>query len=643
MPTAVSRPIGFIAPTVEIMQRAEAVAFELGIADEITFCLGFNREGMEAARHLEEQGTEVVISRRSTAAMIEENLDIPNVSIPVTLEDVAQTLQAAKRITGLDQPQIAFFVPPNIQKDIESFAQVLGFDFHIYPVLPDDEYLRLMVDRAIAEKLDVIAAGTVATVFANDRNFPSVLMDSGPVALRTALQEARQVSYARRLEKIRAEYFRIIVESSYSGIFVIDRQGSIEVANPAARTILGRSQIEKGLQLREILPKLNIADCLSQGEPLRGLFLQTESGSLVLDITPTTVGSTVRGAVISFQPAETVTELAANTRKNLHSQGFNVTYSFTSILGVSPEIAETKARAREFANSDGAVLLAGETGTGKELFSQAIHAASPRRQGPFVAINCAAIPASLLESELFGYEEGAFTGAMRKGKPGMFEMAHMGTIFLDEISEMNKQSQLRLLRVLQERNVMRLGGGRLIPVDFRIISATNKNLWDLVEKGKFRKDLFYRLNMLPLFIPPLRLRKGDVPCLAGHFFRQSRKGRGTYEEIPEEHVLQLESHSWPGNVRELQNVMERYALFRRHNKTADIKIRDFISPQMEWTSLDGVPPAVMNGIRADEAVSERESIVLALQEHKGHKSRTAEALGINRSTLYHKMARHGIR
>lgn len=643
MPTAFSRPIGFIAPTVEIMQRAETVAIELGIADEITFCLGFNREGMEAARHLEEQGTEVVISRRSTAAMIEENLDIPNVSIPVTLEDVAQTLQAAKRITGLEQPQIAFFVPPNIQKDIESFAKVLGFDFHIYPVLPDDEYLRLMVDRAIAEKLDVIAAGTVATVFANDRNFPSVLMDSGPVALRTALQEAKQVSYARRLEKIRAEYFRIIVESSYSGIFVIDRQGSIEIANPAAHTILGRTHIEKGLQLQAILPELDVSDCLSRSEPLRGQFLQTESGSLVLDITPTMVGNAARGAVISFQPAETVTELGANTRKNLHSQGFNATYSFASILGVSPEISDTKARAQEFSSSDGAVLLAGETGTGKELFAQAIHAAGPRRQGPFVAINCAAIPSSLLESELFGYEEGAFTGAMRKGKPGMFEMAHLGSIFLDEISEMNKQSQLRLLRVLQERSVMRLGGGRLIPVDFRIISATNKNLWDLVEKGKFRKDLFYRLSMLPLFIPPLRLRKGDVPYLARHFFRQSLKGRSVDTDIPAEDLRRLEAHSWPGNVRELLNVMERYALFRHRNKTVEVEIRAFINPQMEWASLDGVPSVAMNGICTDETISERESIILALQKHKGHKSKAAETLGINRSTLYHKMARHGIR
>ena len=637
-----SKPIGFIAPTVEIMQRAEQVASELGLGDEVTFCLGFNREGMEAARLLEQQGAEVIISRRSTATMIEEALDIPNVSVPVTLEDVAQTLYAAKRITGMERPQVAVFVPPNVQKDIESFGQFLGFNLRIYPVLPDDEYLRLMVDRAIAERRDVIAAGTVATVFANDRNFPSVLMDSGPVALRTALLEAKQVSYARRLEKIRAEYFRIIVDSSYSGILVIDTQGYIEVTNPAAQTILGSPSIEKGTHLREVLPELDISSCFSKGEPLRNVFLQAAHGPLVLDITPTMVGSTARGAVISFQPAETITELGANTRKNLQSQGFSANYTFSSILGISHQIGEARALAQEFAKSDGAVLIAGETGTGKELFAQAIHAASARQQGPFVAINCAAIPSSLLESELFGHEEGAFTGATRKGKPGMFEMAHLGTIFLDEISEMNKQSQLRLLRVLQERSVMRLGGDRLIPVDFRIISATNKNLWKLVEQGKFRKDLYYRLNMLPLFIPPLRQRQGDVFFLARHFLRQNRKRRGLYEDIPPEHAASLESYSWPGNVRELQNVMERYALHHGHDKPSGTVMRSLINPQIEWASLDGAPLAPAALLNSEDALSERERIVLTLQENKGHKGKTAQALGMNRSTLYHKMARHGI-
>lgn len=638
-----NRPIGFIAPTVEIMQRGEVVAHELRIEDEVTFCLGFNKEGMEAARRLEEQGAEVVISRRSTAAMIEENLTIPNVSIPVTLEDVAQTLQAAQRVTGLKRPKVAFFVPPSVQQAIESFARVLRFDFRIYPVLPDDEYLRLLVDRAIAEQLDLIAAGTVATAFANDRNFPSVLMDSGPVALRAAFMEARQISYARRLEKNRAEYFRIIVDSSFSGIIVVDRQGDIEMSNPAALTILKRAHIERGTPIQNVLQGLDVSGCLGCGERLRGLFLQTESGPLMLDITPTMVGNAARGGVISFQPAETVTELGANMRQNLHSQRFGTTYSFTSILGVSPQIEEAKASAQEFAKSDGSVLLVGETGTGKELFAQSIHAVSTRRLGPFVAINCAAIPSSLLESELFGYEEGAFTGAMRKGKPGMFELARMGSIFLDEISEMNKQAQLRLLRVLQERNVMRLGGDRCIPVDFRIISATNRNLWDLVEKGKFRKDLYYRLSMLPLFLPPLRQRQGDVAFLARHFFRQNLKDSGMDAVIPPDNIRRLEVHSWPGNVRELQNVMERYGLYYCQSKSIGVEIRHVISPQMAWASLDGAPFCGTGYICADDAILERENIILALQEHKGHKGKTAQALGINRSTLYHRMARHGIR
>lgn len=637
-----SKPIGFIAPTVEIMQRAQHVAIELGLADEVTFCLGYNKEGLEAARQLEEQGVEAVISRRSTAIMIEEMLPVPNISIPVTLEDVAQTLHDARRISGLERPHVAFFVPPNIQKDIESFGQFLDYDLRVYPVISDNDYLRLMVDRAIAEKLDVIAGGTVATVFANDRNFPSVLMDSGPVALRTALLEAKQISYARRLEKIRAEYFRIIVDSSYSGIIVIDRHGVIEIANPAARNILKHPNMEKGTLLEEVLPELDVSTCLTAGETVRNLFLHTESGPLVIDITPTMVKSRARGAVISFQPAEMVSELGTNTRKNLHSQGFNSIYSFSSILGTSPQIRGAKEQAAEFSKSDGAVLLVGETGTGKELFAQAIHAASQRRQGPFIAINCAAIPSSLLESELFGYEEGAFTGAMRKGKPGMFELAHMGSIFLDEVSEMNKQSQLRLLRVLQERSVMRLGGGKLIPVDFRIIAATNKNLWQLVEMGKFRKDLYYRLSMLPLFIPPLRQRQGDAVFLAQHFFWQNCMKLGAPPRLTDENIRRLEAYSWPGNVREMQNVMERYSLAWQRNRADETSIQPFLAPQAEWTSLDG--PVSQGFLLPDSApvLSEREKILQALREHGGHKGNTARALGINRTTLYHKMNRLGL-
>lgn len=635
-------PIGFIAPTVEIMQRAKQVADELDIADEVTFRLGFNREGVEAARLLEQEGAEVIISRRSTAMMIEEELGIPNVSIPVTLEDVAQMLYAARCITGKEQPQVAALVPTNVQKDIESFGQFLGFNLHIYPVLPDDEYLRLMVDRAIAERRDVIAAGTVAAVFANNRNFPSVLMDSGPVALRTALLEAKQVSYARQLEKIRAAHYRTIVESSYSGILVIDIEGKIEVSNSAARSILGRTDLLKGVRLQEVLPELDLSHSLNKDEPLRNFFLQAKHGPLVLDITPTMVGNSVRGAVISFQPAETITKLGTTTRKNLQQEGFYTHYTFDSIYGISPQIIQTKTQAQTMARSDAAVLLAGETGTGKELFAQAIHAASARQQGPFVAINCAAIPPSLLESELFGHEEGAFTGATRKGKPGLFELAHTGSVFLDEISEMNKQSQLRLLRVLQERSVMRLGGNRLIPVDFRIISATNKNLWKLVEEGKFRKDLYYRLNMLPLFIPPLRQRQGDIAALSRHFTSR-HKTRDATISLASECLQYLESYAWPGNIRELQNVMERCTLLRQPGEITGEMIKALINPQIEWASLDSSPlcRAELSDTQADG--TEREKIILALKEHKGHKGKTAQALEINRTTLYHKMARLGIR
>ncbi len=625
--------IGFIAPTVEVAHRAENVARELGMADKVVFRVGNHFEGLSTAKRLVEEGIEVLISRRSTAALIESELHTPNVSIPISLQDMAQALHQVQELTGLAKPRVGLFIMPSDQVNIESFAHYLNFDLRIYPVTEDEEYLSLMVDRAIAEQMDVIIAGTIVTVFANKRRFPCVLMDSGPVALRTALQEAAQVAYARKLEKTYAENFRIVVDTLYNGVLVTDVGGGIQIANPAAHDILGVPSIERGMPVHGVLPELDLTHCLGQGESLRSLFLHTARGPLVLDATPSLVGQVVRGAVITFQPAERVTELGAATRKNLHSEGFVTRYDFSSIVGESPQIARAKHIADGYAASSGAVLIAGETGTGKELFAQAIHKAGARRQGPFIPLNCAALPSSLLESELFGYEEGAFTGAMRKGKPGVFELAHQGTLFLDEISELNKHAQLRLLRVLQEHSVMRLGGSKMIPVDIRIITATNRNLWQMVEQGRFRKDLYYRLNVLPLFIPALRDREGDVAVLARHFLHSGSGGR--IPELRQRDIRQLEAYPWPGNVRELQNVMERYAL----SAGEGVDVEALLAPQMEWASLDGTSsgPSL-----STEQREEREQIRDALRRCGGRRGEAAKLLGINRTTLFRKMGRYAI-
>jgi transcriptional regulator with PAS, ATPase and Fis domain len=303
-----------------------------------------------------------------------------------------------------------------------------------------------------------------------------------------------------------------------------------------------------------------------------------------------------------------------------------------------------------YAATDATILLEGESGTGKELFAQGIHGTSGRKKGPFVPVNCAAIPESLLESELFGYEEGAFTGAKRQGKAGFFEMAHKGTLFLDEVSELPLPIQTRLLRVLQEREIVRVGGARVIPVDVRIVCATNRNLALWTESGNFRQDLYYRLNVLPLTIPPLRERKEDIRLLAAGFLRDKLPADLPFpgEEAFAEIAQALEAHDWPGNVRELRNTMERLAIaasvqpgkslkdvllqvWQPARRGREAEAPDFFFPEA------GSPEAGLKGMTRG---FERETIRKLLDRHGQNQARVAEILGISRMSLWRKM--HGI-
>jgi len=258
------------------------------------------------------------------------------------------------------------------------------------------------------------------------------------------------------------------------------------------------------------------------------------------------------GGVFTWRDASAIQALEQKVRRQLAFSGFRARYSFSDLIGEAPAFREALARARKAAQTEAPILIEGETGTGKELLAHAVHLASPRSRGPFVAVNCAALPETLLESELFGYEDGAFTGARRGGKPGLVELAHRGTLFLDEVSDLSPSLQARLLRVLQEKEVVRLGGTRLISVDIRCIAASSQPVSRLVAAGKFRADLYYRLAAVRITMPPLRERKEDIPLLVRHFLQQA----GDTRELSPQVQDILMKHDWPGNVRELKNVVE---------------------------------------------------------------------------------------
>jgi two-component system response regulator HydG len=309
------------------------------------------------------------------------------------------------------------------------------------------------------------------------------------------------------------------------------------------------------------------------------------------------------------------------------------------LIGRSRRMEELRSFLAVVGDSQAAVLIQGESGTGKELAARAIHRASPRREGPFVSLNCGALPAQLLESELFGHEKGAFTGAAG-AKPGQFELAHGGAVFLDEIGECSPELQVRLLRVLQEKEVQRLGGTRPIPTDFRLVAATNRQLAEEVKAGRFREDLYYRINVVEVAMPPLRERREDVPLLAAFFLeRFARRESKRFEGIAGAALERLSAHDWPGNVRELENAIERGVVVGRGPllEAADLP------PQVRCAAgAAGEPLAALAERDLTLAQVEKAVIGAGLARHGGNKSQAARALGISRKLLYSKLREHGL-
>ena len=333
-----------------------------------------------------------------------------------------------------------------------------------------------------------------------------------------------------------------------------------------------------------------------------------------------------------------VTSSLAESLKKSTPQGnrgvniFKSQYTFDDILGKSSRMSAAKELARRSAKTDAPVLLAGESGTGKELFAHAIHWASARSDGPLVRINCGSIPEELLESELFGYDEGAFTGARKGGKKGKFEIAHGGTIFLDEIGDMPVRLQSKLLRVLEEKVIDPLGGTRPFPIDFRLIAATNRALKELVVRGEFREDLYHRLSAIVIRIPPLRERPEDIADLVTYYLPIQSKSLGARGKgIDDEALESLKARSWPGNVRELLNVLGMAIL----SGDGDVIRADHIVPEQDMGDAPGDKPETV-GRRKSRQVK-RDEIVDAMGKAEGNKKRAAAMLKIHRSTLYRKL------
>ncbi|MDF2524212.1 MAG: Transcriptional regulator containing AAA-type ATPase, and DNA-binding domain [Clostridiales bacterium] len=549
----------------------------------------------------------------------------------------------------------------------EGLSDIVGPKIKTY-ITKYHAHLQELVEQAASEGCEIIIGGIKVIKYARDIGLQGILLHTGKESLWHAITEAKRVARISRIEQEKTQLFRTILDHAYEGVIAVDKKNEISVFNSTAQKILRINRKDAaGSNANDIIPKSKLIELLEDEAERLDEIIGYRDIQLAVNKVPIMLKNENVGNVITFQDVTRIQELDGKIREKIHARGHVAKHNFDDIIGISEKIKETKQIAKRISKVDSNTLIIGETGTGKELFAQSIHNSSPRSKGPFVAVNCAALPENLLESELFGYVEGAFTGAAKGGKPGLFELAHKGTIFLDEIAELSLKLQGRLLRVIQEKEIMRLGHDRVIPVNVRIITATNKDLFAMVTKGDFREDLYYRLDVLKLSLPPLIDRREDIPLIVNKLLH-SYAHLSEFKDISiSENAMKLmQSFGWPGNIRELGNICERLIVFSQSpiidekSVTTILDRRGSVSP-IEGRSGNNMHSLVNNNepenikevidnkvyekpkkyLRKDENEEskdlERQRIQEALELEKYNKAKTAERLGIHRTTLLRRM------
>jgi len=445
-----------------------------------------------------------------------------------------------------------------------------------------------------------------------------------------------------------------VLDIAYDGLLTVNSQGVITTVNRTMQEFLDtRADQLMNRKVGEILPELDMEGIIATGATDEGDVKTIRGKRCIVTRLPIQQGDQVLGAVakITFKGLDRLPDMVKrletleNQISYYRDELSRVTHTgirFDDIVGTSPQMITVKKLAGQTSRSLSSILLLGESGTGKELFASAIHNHSGRT-GLFIRVNCAAMPDNLLETEFFGYEEGAFTGAKKSGKPGKFELAHMGTLFLDEIGDMSLQLQSKLLRVLQEKEFERVGGIKTLRVDVRIIAATNRDIEKLMEEGKFREDLYYRLNVIAILIPSLRERKGDIYPLITHLITKYNRILGCRVRGVSPKAMEiLTNHWWPGNVRELENVVERALNMVTVGNINPSHLPEYLQSHGHKKHETETQKTGLN-MNSSIASKEKELVTRALEDAGGNRSRAAEILGVSRTKLYDRLKKHGIR
>mgnify|MGYP000515273438 FL=1 len=588
---------------------------------------GFDDALAEIRRYQQTRGVDAVVAAGSNGAFLRRHLSLPVILVTLTGFDVLSALATARRSSR----RIALITHGTTYPELIEFNQHFGLELTHYAYETAADAQRRVSELASRGVGAIIGPGLV-TDLAEQAGLAGVFVYSRG-SVEQALDSAIEISRIGRIEAARRERLDTILQQLEEGVAAVDMDERVQSFNPAMARLLGVDAGDvEGRRLSQVASQLALQDTLEHGVTELGGVQRIGNRTVVTNRIPIREQGVQTGAVVTVQDSATIQRVDRSLRSTNKPRQFAARYELEGMIGESRPLREARTLAEQYAGTDTTVLILGESGTGKELLAQGIHNASARRGHAFVALNCGAFPETLLESELFGFEEGAFTGSRRGGKPGLFESAHTGTIFLDEIGEMPLTLQTRLLRVLQEHEVIRLGATQPTPVDVRVIAATHRDLAAAVAEGAFRQDLYYRINILRLDVPPLRDRLDDLPALAGSIAARAleRQGRaGAMPALLEQVMPACRRYHWPGNIRELENLIERLAIFAPA----------FESGSMDQARLEGlVPELFSDSAPPGAAVDDMASIHRVLEQCGGNRTAACRQLGISRSTLWRRLS-----
>ncbi len=569
---------------------------------------------------------DVFVSAGSNASLLRSELKAPVATIQLGGFDILQALLKARQMAS----RVGIVMYGQTIPELESVKGLLNIDIRQYAYQTPDT-ARQCIDELRLAGIEVIVGSSLVVELAENAGLQGLLAYS-LASIRQGFEDALELARVVRLEAGRYEQLNGVLHNLQDAVLAVNQAEQLIAINPAMQQILGleRSPL-LGCQLSALTTDLSLQTTLRDGRQERGVVLRLGGRNWVANRTPISEQGKIVGAAVTLYDARTIHEADNNLRIQHRRSQSAARYRFDDLIGQSPAFVRAVAAARRYAQTGLGVMISGESGTGKELFAQAIHNESDRANRPFVAVNCAAFPESLLESELFGYEEGAFTGSRRGGKRGLFEAAHTGTLFLDEIGDMPLILQTRLLRVLQERQITRLGTTAAIPIDVRVIVATHQPLLDMVVARSFRQDLYYRINTLRLMLPPLRERRADIGLLAENALAaclsrlHSSLGPG---QALAPLKRQMEAYAWPGNVRELENICERIAVFL---------LQFGESETIDYAELAADCPELFEGnagVAVGVPASNKNRALEALKKNGGHHAKAAKQLGVSRSTFW---------